>query len=470
MISSADQPDFFINASTEVRLGESRTFDLAIVSNDMPLDSLLGLVVTDPKSLAEGKVDVRGTIRGALPTGPDELAQMDGDFRIASPSLRLLGVDLGLLEHRLTLSSDRLRMIPLDLAATQSETSSDMIVSDVDIQYRVTPERIEIPELFVAAFGGEMVGKAEVARNKTGMHRVIAQWRDMSPRIQIPFEFLGRTVRLSGMTSGQVDWSVPANLINLPAQHQGVASIQIESLKIGSESLGSITLEIQIRDSSLSVKGDGTLLGGKMSLTGSSPLTATTQWNQVPNLIRNGQLSMTDVSVRESVRVLAKSQQPRFSGRISGTTEFELDANQELVGKSSWTLRDFSVDQQSVARSLMADFSLSATTIDIQRIRGVYAGGQIRASGQWELGSGQRMIDVRLTRGRGDRLLLPIDEEASLWIGGLVSGAPRSWDRAAGRSTPFASLGTSAFPMAKHFVFRSVMATVRYVSMSLVTR
>ncbi len=417
-VRSSALAEFFVRAAADVQLTKTKSFDIQLQANDLPARDLLGLYFENPASIFDAKLDIRGTAHGELAPVDSQSPKLEIDVAVASPRAQLLGVDLGLIEHRLSVTSSSFRLSPL----IETESTSVSSIQQIDGSYKVSADAITLSSLSAIVFGGSLTAQAEFSRIESGVHRLSADWKDITPDLRLPIGSYATDLQVSADTSGSIRWTAPARQTDRLTLQQAEVSIQIQPLKLNLQELGSAEAELKISDSRLQLNGRGDLLGGSIELTSEAPLHPEMRWQDLPELLLAGRLLISEISIGTVVDALTASRNGRFAGRLSGEIDFQLDPSGNHGWKSRFGVRDLEVDHQSVSRLLDAEISASGPEIEIRSIEGEYAGGQIRASGKWSLSDGPRVINAQVVRARGDQLLLPLAESAVTWISGWVSG------------------------------------------------
>mgnify|MGYP001821784475 FL=1 len=171
----------------------------------------------------------------------------------------------------------------------------------------------------------------------------------------------------------------------------------------------------------IDVTASGKLFDGNVTIQAATPLTTATQWGDVPAMLLPARISMSDVSLSR-VLSLVTTGTSRFDGKLAGDVELKRSGEVGMQSKADLELRTLTAGNRLLASLVSLEATTSGTEINLVSASGRYAGGQLQAEGRWSLGSGARLINFRLSRGRGDRVLLPISQQAETWFGGLVSG------------------------------------------------
>ncbi len=415
-VTSADHASFFLNGDIDFRLDETQAFKISLQANDMPAADVLGLYFPNSDSWVEGKLDLKGQAQGKLAAAETGAPMIEANLLIASPQAQVFGIDLGLIEHKLRLTTDRIELTPLFPTTTSDRRKIDFVKA----RYSIDDQWIELEELDASIFGGVVKGNGSMSRSETGNHRIAVNWQGIEPSIGFPWS--PSKVHLAGKSSGSIRWSVPAEKFPHPGRHTGKVVAEFESVKVNGEDLGSLSAQAEVLDSQFRLFADGDLLGGETELTSQADLQPTIRWNDLPQIALNGNLILRQLALGDAVRVLSETDDRRYSGRLDGRVDFQLQANATPQWNASLDLRDFSIDQRPISRLLKAKLSQQENNIAVESIDGSYAGGKLQASGTWSLAAGKRLIHARLVRAEGRSLLLPFGKLAGQSVDGLISG------------------------------------------------
>ncbi|WP_161604362.1 AsmA-like C-terminal region-containing protein [Roseiconus nitratireducens] len=415
-LTASELPGFYLNGSAEVPLDGENEFQFDIQTNDLPATDLVGLYFDSPKRVLDGKLDLQAGGKGRFTT-PGAYPEFEVDAAVASPSIRLFGVDLGMLEHDIKLTPSKIQIQP----RRDDAGASDLQIQNLTADYAVSEQAIELKDLDSRIFGGTLQAEARVIRSGDGEHRLNAEWTDISPRIRLPTPVSSVPLTVVATTSGTVQWSVPPDHIDDPFFHRGTASIQVAPLRIGDETAGDADIRLAINDQGVDLNADANLFGGRVHVETTSPMTASTQWRDLPALLAAGQITLADVSIRR-LTSLASRGVSRFDGRVSGQIQLRQTVEGPWAADSQLEINGWTSGNQLLSRGLRAQLTAMAGGIELSSISGTYAGGQLQAEGRWSLQPGPRLINFRLTRADADRVLLPISPRADQWFGGMVSG------------------------------------------------
>ena len=188
-----------------------------------------------------------------------------------------------------------------------------------------------------------------------------------------------------------------------------------------SQAIGSVRVNVDIADAQFKLIGSGEAFAGKLAVESSSQIDPQLRWSDVGELIKTGSVTVDDVAIGNAADTLIGQNRRGFAGRITGSMTWSVGENGSARVESELTGRDISVDRVLLSRRIDLDFVAYENSIEIRALRGIYAGGQLQASGSWSLGNGNRVVQARIVRANGDRLLLPIHPSAKDWIGGEVT-------------------------------------------------
>lgn len=433
-VTSADHPDFRMTATADVGLpdaerGTGRRLDVKIEADDLPAEQIAELWTDSAARWVVGKVDLKGTA-----TGDDAMWRVDAD--IASPDLRVGGVQLGLVQHRARLTPGEFEVEPL----TPIGATSAAQIRRLRAAYQIGEQVAELTSLDAELFGGTVRGDASIALQPEGRHTVALRWEGVRPSIRLPVA-IASPPPVAGTLTGDVDWSVPAAELDLPASHRGTATFRVADLRLGRETLGEIDLGLAIDGNRFRIDGEGNLFGGEVRLRSDTPLEAEASWEDWLGSISNGNLEFRSVSLRQLSAAVPRSGVPASSGRLAitgrldGTTRVAVDESGVFEADSSWSLRDATADGMPLSRRLDLDWAVRGSELSVRRMQGELVGGRVDASGRWPLDGAARVIDVRFAGLDARRAVMP------LGLATEVSG------RASGRATVTAT-GDGVLPTA----------------------
>ena len=342
-MSSPDHPDFFLRGSGRIGLDQKQQFDIRVAGNDVPVADLLGLYLRQSETWASGTVDIKGKAVGQLATANSEPPDVEADLMIASPELQVMGLDVGLVEHRVRLSSGSLELLPLFPNAKSPRRK----IESIRAKYQISADEITVSEFVGRMLGGSIYGSGTFARSTTETHRINARWQDIAPSGQFALPWMSRRLSVAASTSGTLQWAVPADKIEFPAFHQGTAKVEIDSIQLDGETVGSIKAVLNIEDAKFSLDADGELFDGTIALNSQATIEPAYRWTDVPKIMLGGQLIIRQLSVGDTVQALTESNNRRFAGRLDGTLDFKAGGDNPLQWDSSLTLRDLRVDRKN---------------------------------------------------------------------------------------------------------------------------
>jgi hypothetical protein len=417
-VTSPALPQFLVRGDGSVDLGQPVSFSLDVTSNDLPADDLVRLFADPAQPWIEGKLDLAGTAQGSLPA-EEQAPEIRVDLAVASPALRLFGVHLGTIEHDLRVTPERFRLTPR--AETGSETVSNLTVRSVSADYRWAEQAFEVEQLRASIFDGELSGGGSLARSDTGRHQLEATWNDIAPEVTVRLPAASRPAPIVATTSGTIDWTVPADQLAQPFAHRGRIEAQIEDLRVSGQRIGEAQVDVAISEAGLQAEGSASAFGGDVAFRTRSPANPQTSWRELPWRVISGRWAFTDLALGEMLRL--GGQRGRLDGTLAGKAEVGIESGwPSLRAAAELRLESLSADGVLVARQLQAVLRADRRGLELESLRGTYAGGQLQAQGTWAPQSGQRMVRFRLTGADGNRLLLPISPAAASWLGGNVSG------------------------------------------------
>jgi hypothetical protein len=424
-LESAQGPGFYLDASVELDFAETNRFHAKLRSNDLPLRELTAFYATNLDALLEGKIDLDGDASGVI-GGHSGIESIDVRLAIASPALSVAGVDLGMLEHDLRLTNHGLSITPRGQNQTADRTP--LKVDSIRTNYELTEQHFKFTDLSAQIFGGEVQGNGQFARKGDQTHQIDAKWSRIEPNFSFPIAAFPRPLELSVRTSGTVNWNVPAEDVLRPAKHQGQISMKLERIGLGKEEIGEADVEIAVDREKLSATILGELFDGVVKIRAEAPLDGISRWPEIVPRLQMEEATLSDLSLRRFLKT-AMVDRPRFDARVSGAFRPEPVGTVppagnafSLTGAFDVGFKGLSADGILISRSLEATIESENSNFVVKSARGSYAGGQLQVRGSWTLGKGIKLLTARLTRGDGQRMLVPIHRDASTWAGGIISG------------------------------------------------
>lgn len=413
-VRTSDVPTFFLDASGQVALKPRGNYHIDLATNDLPFDDLVSTAFDSESDLVEGKLDLRGKLHGKF---GDETASAELNLiaAIASPAMKIAGVELGLLEHDLIVRDQRVSLKPRG-----KRGSNTLPIEKLTAQYALSEQSFSLAEFNANLFGGQVTGQLSLARSEEGLHSLDATWTGLKPKFSLPnVSATLKNVRLAGRTTGQIKWQVAAGKVASPISHRLDANIQLEELTLGAQPLGELILDVNIMEDGLHADAQGAILGGEVTMKTVSRMTEQTQWREIPQSLLGG-LRFQRISLARVTRRLY-GKRTRFDGRISGSVRWQSQRGHPFETNSKIKIERLESGAVLVARDIQLDARTTGAQLTLRSIRGNYAGGQLEASGSWSFDGGKRLLTARIVRADGDRMLIPVSEDATEWVGGSVT-------------------------------------------------
>jgi hypothetical protein len=416
-VASTDSPDVRIDLATQVELTGRQRFEFRIRGNDVPLEKLAEIALQDIQ-LAAGKLDIDASGRGELGT---ESWNISG--RLASPRLTVVGQELGLLEHQFGFDQQRFQLSPID-NVTESEPS--MLLKRVSATYQLDEDSLNIAGLDAEVFGGTIKGTARLARKNSTNHELDLAWENMRLELKSA-TILPVAVSALAVTSGSIDWSVPSESLNLPQSHAGVVRVHLAQLGIGRAKGGDLQLRVEAREGTLTAILTGKLVGGNIQAETNSVAGQGDSWSTLLGRAPSGNAKADSIRLDAIAGALFPDSQRRWRGTASAQLDWQAGAESsaELKPTLQASVKNIAVDGRSLSRQLTMQLKLGGDVIAIDRVTGSYAGGSIRAGGNWSLGKGERRVQISFAGINAAEALLPISEQAASQVDGKVSGLIR---------------------------------------------
>lgn len=424
-IDSDQRPGFFVAASGKVRFDNSTAFELDVSANDIPLPDVAFLLSPDAQSLVVGKLDAKGSASGTI--GPtNSIEAMDVQIAVASPRVVVAGLQLGLLEHDLKLTTEHCSLAPRGQGTNKSDwATSNLVIESLDFDYAITEQAATLNNLAAKLFGGEIKGRADFARNPQLEHRLDLSWTAIDPVFELPFAGIWPPPKVSVQSSGEIQWTVPSGKVMTPTAHRGTAQVNLRQIDLGSQSVGEADITMRVDGETLDASLDGRLFGGKATIKTIAQLDQLTSWIDVPTKLQFTEFQLDGFSMRRLLQH-AGIDRPRFDARIGASVTPNLSSSDGsplgLSGTAKLVVAGLTADGVLVSRSLKLAVRFDGTDLVVESCNGVYAGGQVDIDGTWSVAGGTKLLTARLTRAKGEVFLLPISARASDWAGGIVSG------------------------------------------------
>lgn len=370
-----------LQGKANVAMTGDRKFNIRVVADDLPTGAVADLLSRSDPAI-EGKLDFRGTARGRL---ADTLAESHWEITasVASPRLRIGGVDLGVLEHDLQLTRSHLAVNP----RRPAESLPDSVrIGQIQCDYEITDEILRIDRVDAGLFGGQFAGSASVPLEASGLARVDLQFSAIRPVMALPFPS-SSPPSVSASLGGELKWEVPIEKIGQPAAHRGTGRIRIEEMRIGDEPLGWIAVSVSANEGKLSLEGDGEVLDGTLHVRMLADADADDRWSDLSQRLRASELRFSDLSIQRGLWVSPYANVP-LRGRMSGAL---IGSGTPNVEKPSSPLRfELDVDGMRYRDVLLSQHAslrggFDGDVVSIDSLAGNYAGGAVRMGGRVQL-------------------------------------------------------------------------------------
>ena len=290
-------------------------FSFEVFGDDIPLGTVVSLINQQSSkaksNLVTGKVDFRVTGDGQV---DKTIAGSNWNIRgsVASPSLKVAGVDLGTLEHEIELTPAVFNIVPKrDVETLPKSFRLGMLKSN----YAINDESLVIEQFDATLFQGKASGSATIPFVESGIAIAKVNINEMQPSIELAVA--GRTIEVSAGIDGQIDWRVPISAVDQPNQHSGQADLSLTKILIGSESIGELKAVASADAGKISLDADGTLFDGNISVQTVANMQANDRWTDLPTRLAETVLKFDDVAV-EQIFETATATKIDVSGLASG--------------------------------------------------------------------------------------------------------------------------------------------------------
>lgn len=417
-IRSVDSSELSLNGSMEAELVNDRRFRFRVTGNDIPLHAFAELTGS-PESAIEGKIDLNTNGLGKLGKGDIVDGEWSMSGEIASPGLRVFGQNLGMIEHDFHFDQSHLSLHPIEDQKLGSD--SRVKIQSVDAKYFVRPKSIELSDLNAAIFSGALSGNASLIRGDgaetAGRHQLNLKWTGIQPSLQSTIPGLAST-NIALETSGVIEVSVDASVPTSISGYQGGMNITVQDIALGDIGIGEFAMNVQFEQDAININGKGQLFGGKFSVATQTPVQSSDRLSNDLLQRTRGQVQFQQLGLQQASRLVDPQPKRRLSAKLSGTVDFDTPDNLMVGAK----LVGLSVNGKMIARRLDLKGKVTPDAIVLDRISGQYAGGQVSVSGRWALRQGTSQVQVSMSRVDASEAVLPLSEQASSAISGLVSG------------------------------------------------
>ncbi|GAA5509903.1 AsmA-like C-terminal region-containing protein [Novipirellula caenicola] len=423
-IRSSASADLSASLQGRIELNQQQRFSFAVRANDLPLDTLAQLAGANANRFAAGQVDLDATATGELAQSKWTMAG-----RVASPRLSIAGVQLGLIEHAFEFDQQHFKLAPI--GASGNPPRDDLIVQNVQANYTLQDRRWVLSQIDAQLFGGEISGEASVALDKQDSSTLNLSWQGLSPNVNAQLFSLADVV-ISASSSGKIDWTLPAGDWSRLADQSGNVQVQLDSIKVGDADIGQMDLVISKSDDALKLTADGNLFGGDVKVETQSDVTADMTWQdlwQRPSQIR---LSVNRIRIDRLVMVMPQQSWlvPRFRqlrGLVSADIELDgaLGASQQdapLRSTAGIQLDHLSLGTVLITHRLEIALRTRGSSVDVDKVSGIYAGGRITARGQWDVLQNDGHIDVQVASVDASPSIRLLSEQVADFVEGKLSG------------------------------------------------
>ncbi len=375
--------------SATLPLNGSGPFQFEIAGDDVPTQAVASLLQStgtetpaDGFSWVAGKLDFHGTGSGRFTAALPE-SQWDIHAAVASPGLRVAGVDLGVLEHDLELTPTKLSIAP---KRPVDQLPDSVKIREVICDYQIGPDAVIIDALDAKLFGGQVEGSATLPSN--GQDNLLADlhFSGIRPTIRLPVS-ASTPPEFTLSLAGDVKWRVPVTSLNQPAAHQGTARLRVDDMRLADESVGQLTLALSAQEGEISVRGEGEILDGTVRVNMAATTTPQDRWSDVIGRLHKSEIQLSDLSIGSLLSLVQTSRSDvsgKLSGTLSGTSLPTLGSVGELT-RVEVDMTDLRYHQTLISRRLTARGGFDGRVLSIDSLVGDYAGGTIRTNGRLEI-------------------------------------------------------------------------------------
>lgn len=392
-------------------------FSFQLAGDDVPLAEAAALLkVSGGLELPDvaGKLDLRVDGSGDLAEQiEDSTWELDG--RVASPSLRVAGVDLGVLEHRLRFTPERFDLTP----GREADRLPDAFrLKEVRSEYRLTDAALELTSFSAKLFGGEASGRATLGRR--GRQDLVANLTLSQMRPTVRLEVVdGFPATIAATLGGEIDWRAPLRDASRPGAHRGVAKLSAEEIRVNDAAVGELSVRVAADRGALSLESSGEMFGGTVDVESTADLQENDRWSDVPQALRPTQFRFDGVSIGPLIDGYL-GRRAGLSGVASGALSVDPPARDKplaaaAAGDLTIELADLAYGATRLSRRVAIEGRLGDGAFRLRSLTGDYAGGSVSAGGGVALfdsaGSFDPLVDMRVNARR-------IDAGDALWFAG----------------------------------------------------
>lgn len=435
LTATADTETIRLFGAVTVPLDGSGPFQFDVAGDDVPTQTVATLVQSvdadaasdDAFTWVDGKLDFQARGTGQFASTMRE-SRWDIQAAVASPGLRVAGVDLGVLGHDVELTPSTLRIVP---KRPVDSLPGAVLIRGLECDYQFQDDALQITSLDARVFGGRLQGSAQIPTNGEDVLIADLKCESLRPTILVPVP-TPTMPEFTASLSGDLKWRVPIASLQQPAAHEGTASLSINDMRLAGEPIGQLDLAVSAQEGELTLRGDGKVLDGTVRIDMAATTTPEDRWPDVIGRLQRSNIELSDLSAAQLL-FFAGSNRTDISGRISGAmrgTSLPSLNSDSASTRFELSVNDLRHRSMLVSRQTSARGGFNGRVLTIDSIVGDYAGGTARASGRVEvepIGSGTQ-LRTDLTA-RVDRIDLQSGlffvPTVSDYIGGKCSGTVR---------------------------------------------
>lgn len=418
--------DIRVLGKADLPLSGQGAFSAELLGDNLPLAEIAALLIPSSGSsgfsVATGKIDFRVRGVGELKAVADD-TKWTVEGSVASPSLQLAGIDVGVLEHRIRFTSRRFEMQPLNEALPLPKAIK---INQIATQHRLTSEALLLKSFDASVFGGNVKGSGAWPREEKGDLVFNASADAMQPVVRLPF-YGKLSPPLTASLSGEASWRVPIRQLQEPSAHRGTGSLTASNIRVGLEPIGELRTNVSATPESFSLESKGRLFDGSVEVVSKATLRSTSSWSDVAKQLKAARLKFNKVSFGSIIDLLAGNSNG-FSGRASGKVVVTPSDTDTVPSMSvSAELSRVRHNASFLSNKLTLNGLLKDGVVTIREMGGDFAGGSLQSSGRIHLVDRENRfhprtnLRVRASRIRVDRGLWFIGKRSEQ-TSGRISG------------------------------------------------
>lgn len=419
-----------ILGKAELAIKAPSAFRVELYADDVPMEELasIGHASVDASGTPgiAGLLDLhveatgRGFLNNATPTW-----NVEGS--VASPDLSFAGTQLGVIEHRFKLNSNRFSLFPhRDLESLPTTFK----IKSLEVDYELTTDLIHISNLRLSAFGGQMNATGRIPIDGTGEVDLGMTVRGIRPLVNLPIAG-GTPHSVAATLNGDFTWQFPIQSLSKPTAHKANGQLAATRIVLDGKSIGDATMGLTLRNGSVKADAHGRLLSGRFHTQTNVLVDPDDDWSKIPERLNVVEFEIEQLDLARITETLTGVRSD-VEGSASGKLVFDFQSNGDAASLPNATV-SLEVEQlryrtKLLSRTLSLKGRVDRDNFIVTSCVGDIASGRMRAKGRITLLDPQKRIrpraDLQVNLARVDlqRAIAFAPDHAEL-LGGKVSGS-----------------------------------------------